>query len=112
MKLKSIKKPQAKPTVKLLTPAILPETPRSELTQLTSKTGAVCSFVVTANVAPVSLTLRVKTIMAPERIEYFVRGKTIERKTVKGFAPKVLAASSMSTLIRSIAAPIDLTKYG
>jgi hypothetical protein len=31
---------------------------------------------------------------------------------VKGLAPKVLAASSMSTLILSIAADIDRTKYG
>ena len=34
--------------------------------QFTSKTGAVCKFEVTAKVAPVSLTLRVKTMMAPE----------------------------------------------
>jgi hypothetical protein len=112
MKLNSIKKPQAKPTVNALTPEIGVVTPLSELTQLTSNTGAVSSFEVTANVAPVSLTLLVKTIIAPERIEYFARGKTIVLKTVKGLAPKVLAASSISTFIRSIAADIDRTKYG
>jgi hypothetical protein len=112
MKLKSIKKPHARPTVSELTPGIGAETPLSELTQLTINTGAVCRFVVTAKVAPVSLTLLVKTIIAPERIEYFASGKTIDLKTVKGLAPKVLAASSISMLIRSIAADIDLTKYG
>ena len=86
-----------------------------ELTQLTISTGAVCRGEpedTTAKVAPVSLTLRVNTIMAPERIEYLVKGNTIDLKTVKGLAPKVFAASSMSTLIRSIAADMDLTKYG
>jgi hypothetical protein len=112
MKLNNIKIPQAKPTVNEVTPGIGGMTPLTELTQLTTNTGAVCSFEVTAKVAPVSLTLLVKTIMAPERIEYFVSGNTIERKTVKGLAPKVLAASSISTLIRSIAADMDLTKYG
>ena len=112
MKLKSIKIPQAKPTVNELTPAIGFVTPRSALTQLTIRTGAVTKFVLTARVAPVSLRLRAKTMMAPERIEYFVRGSTIERNRVKGLAPKVLAASSMSTLIRSIAADIERTKYG
>ena len=112
MKLNSIKKPHAKPTVSEVTPGIGAVTPLSELTQLTISTGAVCKWVVTAKVAPVSLTLLVKTIIAPERIEYFVSGNTIDLKTVKGLAPKVFAASSMSTLIRSIAADIDLTKYG
>ncbi len=112
MKLKRIKMPHAKPTVSAVTPGIGEATPLIALTQLTIRTGAVTRFVLTAKVAPVSLTLRAKTIMAPERIEYFVSGSTIERKTVKGLAPKVFAASSMSTLIRSIAAPIDLTKYG
>ena len=110
MKLKRIKKPQAKPTVKALTPAIEAVIPRTELTQLTRRTGAVSSVDVTAKVAPVSLTLLVKTIIAPERIEYLVRGKTIVLKTVKGLAPKVFAASSMSTFILSIAADIDRTK--
>ena len=110
MKLNKINKPQAKPTVNSLTPAIAEPMPRMELTQLTSRTGAVCSFVVTAKVAPVSLTLRVKTMIAPERIEYLVMGSTIVLKTVKGRAPKVLAASSISTLIRSIAADMDRTK--
>ena len=112
MKLNSIKMPQAKPTVKAVTPGIAAITPLMELTQVTSSTGAVISFEVTASVAPVSLTLRVKTMMAPERIEYFVIGSTIVLKTVKGRAPNVLAASSISTLIRSIAADMDLTKYG
>ena len=110
MKLKSIRIPHAKPTVKELTPAIGFATPRSALTQLTIRTGAVTKFELTAKVAPVSLTLLAKTMIAPEIIEYFVSGSTIERKTVKGLAPKVLAASSNSTLIRSIAADIDRTK--
>jgi len=112
MKLNSIRKPHAKPTVNALTPEIGAMIPLTELTHLTSKTGAVTRFEVTANVAPVSLTLRVKTIIAPERIEYFVIGNTIVLKTVKGRAPNVRAASSMSTFILSIAADIDLTKYG
>ena len=112
MKLNSIKKPQAKPTVKAFTPAMGATIPLTEFTHLTSSTGAVTRFEVTANVAPVSLTLRVNTMIAPERIEYFVMGKTIVLKTVKGLAPKVLAASSMSTFIRSIAADIERTKYG
>ena len=66
--------------------------------------------VATANVAPVSLTLRVKTMIAPERIEYFVMGQTIVRKTVKGLAPKVLDASSISMVMRSMAADIERTK--
>ena len=82
------------------------------LTQLTMTTGAVCKVDETARVAPVSLTLLVKTIIAPERIEYLVNGKTIDLKTVNGFAPNVLPASSMSMLILSMAADIDLTKYG
>jgi len=82
------------------------------LTHSTITTGAVFKDVTTATVAPVSLTLRVKTIIAPERIEYLVRGKTILEKTRKGFAPNVLAAYSMSTLMRSNAADIDFTKYG
>ena len=110
MKLNSISKPHARPTVNSLTPAIDTIVPLTELTQFTIKTGAVCNFEATASVAPVSLTLRVKTIMAPERIEYFVMGNTIVLKTVKGLAPNVLAASSMSTFIRSIAADMDLTK--
>ena len=112
MKLNSIKKPQAKPTVNELTPAIEAVIPRTEFTQLTNKTGAVTSLEVTAKVAPVSLTLLVNTMIAPERIEYFVIGSTIVLKTVKGLAPKVLAASSKSTFILSIAADMDLTKYG
>ena len=110
MKLNSIRNPQAKPTDKTLTPEIGVIIPLTEFTQLTSNTGTVTSFEVTANVAPVSLTLRVKTMMAPERMEYFVMGNTIVLKTVKGLAPKVFAASSISTFIRSIAADMDLTK--
>lgn len=112
MKLNSIRKPQAKPTFKALTPLSGDKIPLTELTQLTSNTGAVTRLEVTAKVAPVSLTLRVKTMIAPDRIEYFVKGSTIDLKSTKGLAPKVLAASSMSTLIRSIAADIDRTKYG
>ena len=82
------------------------------LTQSTITTGAVRRLVTTANVAPVSLTLRVKTMMAPERIEYFASGRTMVVKTLKGLAPNVLAASSMSMLILSKAADIDFTKYG
>ncbi len=88
MKLNSIKMPQAKPTVNELTPGIGAVTPLSELTQLTISTGAVCKFEETAKVAPVSLTLLVKTMIAPERIEYFVSGSTIDLKTVRGLAPK------------------------
>lgn len=79
--------PQAKPTVNELTPGIGAVTPLSELTQLTINTGAVCKFEETAKVAPVSLTLLVKTIIAPERMEYFVSGSTIDLKTVRGLAP-------------------------
>lgn len=84
-------------------------------TQLTITTGAVCRVVCadkTAKVAPVSLTLLVKTIIAPERIEYFANGRIMVVNTLNGLAPRVLAASSMSTLILSKAADIDLTKYG
>lgn len=112
MKLSSIKMPQAKPTVSALTPSMGAMIPRKELTQLTTSTGAVCKVEVTANVAPVSLTLLVKTMIAPERIEYLLSGSTIVLKTVKGLAPKVFAASSMSMFIRSSAADMDLTKYG
>ena len=56
--------------------------------------------------------LLVKTMIAPESIEYLVSGSTIDLNTVKGLAPKVLAASSMSKVMRSIAADIDRTKYG
>ena len=100
MKLNRINKPQAKPTVNALTPAIGDIVPLTEFTQFTIKTGAVCNFEATAKVAPVSLMLRVKTIIAPERIEYFVMGQTIVRKTAKGLAPKVLDASSISILMR------------
>ncbi len=110
MKLNKISKPQAKLTFNGVTPDIGGIVPLTELTQFTIKTGAVCSCEATANVAPVSLTLRVKTMIAPERIEYFVIGHTIVRKTVKGLAPRVLEASSISRLIRSIAADIDRTK--
>jgi hypothetical protein len=111
MKLNRISKPHAKATFNALTPGIAVIVPLTELTQLTIKTGAVCKVDATAKVAPVSLMLRVKTIIAPERIEYFVIGQTIVRKTIKGLAPKVLDASSISMLILSIAADIDLTKY-
>jgi hypothetical protein len=81
-------------------------------TQLTITTGAVFNVETTARVAPVSLMLLVKTMMAPERIEYFVNGSIMDLNTPNGLAPKVLAASSMSRLMRSNAAVIDLTKYG
>ena len=112
MKLSRINKPHAKPTVNSLTPAIGEIEPLTELTQFTIKTGAVCKVEATASVAPVSLILRVKTMIAPEKMEYFVIGQTMVRKTAKGLAPNVLAASSMSMVIRSIAADIDRTKYG
>jgi hypothetical protein len=89
MKLNRINKPQAKPTINSLTPTIGDMEPLTELTQLTIKTGAVCSLLATARVAPVSLILLVKTMIAPERIEYFVIGHTIVLKTAKGLAPKV-----------------------
>ena len=103
MKEKNIRKPQPKPIC---------NDGAFCVTQLTRTTGAVCSFVTTAKVAPVSLTLLVKTIIAPESMEYFVNGRMIVLKTPKGFAPSVLAASSKSRLILSTAADIDLTKYG
>lgn len=110
MKLNKMSTPQAKPTVNSFTPVIGEITPLNELTQFTISTGAVCNCDATANVAPVSLTLRVKTIIAPDKMEYLVKGHTIERKTVQGLAPKVFDASSISKGIRSIAADIDLTK--
>ena len=67
--------------------------PKSTFTHVTSKTGAVLSSV-TANVAPVSLTLLVKTMMAPANNEYLVRGRMTVLNTVNGRPPKVLAASS------------------
>ena len=105
MKLNSISKPHAKPTVNSLTPAIGEIVPLTELTQFTIKTGAVCNFEATAKVAPVSLTLRVKTMIAPERIEYFVIGQTIVRKTAKGLAPKFLLLLPCQWLF----APLPLT---
>jgi len=75
-------------------------------------TGAVWSLVTTATVAPVSLTLLVNIIIAPESIEYLVRGRIIVLKTARGLAPRVRDASSRSRLILSTAADIDLTKYG
>lgn len=83
--------------------------PRSMLTHLTSKTGAVSSSV-TAKVAPVSLMLLVKTMIAPENNEYLVKGKMIVLNTVNGRPPKVLDASSKLTFSLSMAAAIDLTK--
>lgn len=110
MKLNSINNPQAKPTVNSLTPIIVESPVLTELTQFTIKTGAVCNSVATASVAPVSLTLRVNTIIAPESTEYLVIGHTIDLKTVNGLAPKVFEASSISMVILSIAADMDLTK--
>ncbi len=81
-------------------------------TQSTITTGAVRKFVTTASVAPVSLTLLVKTMMAPESIEYFAKGMIIVLNTVKGLAPRVFAASSMSMFILSNAAAMDFTMYG
>jgi len=81
-------------------------------TQSTMITGAVFSVEATATVAPVSLKLLVKTMMAPESIEYFVNGKMIVLNTSKGLAPSVRAASSISMFSLSTAADTDLTKYG
>ena len=105
MKLNRTRNPEAKAMSKGVAGTIF-------LIQLTSNTGTVTKFEVTARVAPVSLTLLVKTMMAPESIEYFVRGNTIVRNTPSGFAPRVRAASSMSGLMRSNAEDIDRTKYG
>ena len=99
-------------TIRMPHPKPISAEERGAFTQFTITTGAVCRFVTTAKVAPVSLTLLVKTIIAPERIEYFVNGNIIVLNTPKGLAPSVLAASSMSRLILSKAADIDLTKYG
>ena len=82
-------------------------------TQLTSRTGAVFSGEVgdnTAEVAPVSSTLLVKTRRAPANNEYFVKGRIIVLKRVKGLAPKILEASSKSMPMRSIAEAIARTK--
>ena len=82
-------------------------------TQSTNRTGAVLSGEVgdnTAKVAPVSSTLLVKTKSAPENKEYFVSGRIIVLKRVKGLAPKILEASSKSMLIRSIAEAMARTK--
>ena len=79
------------------------------LTQPTNKTGAVFNLV-TAKVAPVSLTLLVKTMIAPESNEYLVKGKMIVLNTVNGRPPSVLDASSKDTFSLSMAAVIDLTK--
>ena len=79
------------------------------LTQSTNKTGAVFSSV-TAKVAPVSLTLLVKTMTAPAIYEYLVKGKMMVLNTVKGLPPNVLAASSLSMFTLSMAATIDLTR--
>jgi len=82
-------------------------------TQFTNRTGAVLSRDVgdnTANVAPVSSTLLVKTKSAPAKSEYFVNGRIMVLKRVKGLAPKILEASSKSMLIRSIAEAIARTK--
>ena len=95
-----MRKPQPSPKAAVGTPL---------LTQLTSRTGAVIRLL-TTNVAPVSLTLLVKTMIAPENMEYFVSGKIIVLNTPSGLAPSVLAASSSSMLILSIAADIVLTK--
>ena len=84
-------------------------------TQSTSKTGAVLRGEVgdiTANVAPVSSTLLVKTKSAPANSEYFVNGRMIVLKRVKGLAPKIFEASSKSMLTRSIAEAMARTKYG
>ena len=50
------------------------------------------SVVETAEVAPVSSTLLVKTKIAPERSEYFVSGMVIFRKILNGLAPNVFAS--------------------
>lgn len=63
------------------------------LTQLTNRTGTVFNSV-TAKVAPVSLTLLVKTMTAPAINEYLVKGKMMVLNTVKGLPPNVLDASS------------------
>ena len=109
MKENNIRKPQPKPISNGVASIFcLPK----RGTQSTRTSGAVRSVVTTAAVAPVSLILLVKTITAPESIEYLVNGRIIVLKTPKGLAPRVLEASSKSTLILSTAADIDLTKYG
>ena len=66
------------------------------LIQLTSRMGAVFRVLETAEVAPVSSTLLVKTRIAPDNRAYFVRGSVIFRNTRRGNAPSVFAASSSS----------------
>ncbi len=45
-------------------------------------------------------------------MEYLVNGRIMVLNTPRGLAPSVLEASSISKLILSTAADIDLTKYG
>ena len=82
-----------KPTPKARSDGVTEAAP---LIQLTSRIGAVLSVLDTADVAPVSSTLLVKTSIAPESSAYFVRGNVILRKTRRGRAPSVFAASSSS----------------
>lgn len=103
-----IKKPMPKPMSEAVGKGVI-----VFRTQSTNRTGAVLSGEVgdiTANVAPVSSTLLVKTKRAPANKEYFVKGRIIVLKRVKGLAPKILEASSKSMLIRSIAEAMALTK--
>ena len=109
MKENPIKMPQPRPTSNGVIGVEDSTLPRSTLTHPTSKTGAVFSSV-TAKVAPVSLTLLVKTMIAPANNEYLVKGRTIVLNTVNGRPPKVLDASSKFMFNLSMAATIDLTK--
>ncbi len=102
MKDNSIRKPQPKPISKEVAGTFC-------LTQLTMTTGAVWRVEATATLAPVSLTLLVKTIIAPDSMEYFVNGKMIVLNTPSGLAPSVLEASSRSTPILSMAAEGETT---
>jgi hypothetical protein len=79
-------------------------------THSVSSTGAVFNSFDTANVAPVSSTLLVKAITAPEIIEYFAKGIVTFLNTVRGLAPRVRATSSSSGDILSKAEIIERTK--
>ena len=101
--------PQPRPISNEVTGAVLGSAKKGLIQSVASRTGVVLSLV-TAKVAPVSLTLLVKTMIAPATNEYFVKGRIIVLNTANGRLPKVLAASSKSMFTLSMAAAIDLTK--
>ena len=102
--------PQPRPISNEETGAVFGSAKKGITQSLASRTGAVFNSVTTAIVAPVSSTLLVNIIMPPANKEYFVKGQIMVLNTLNGRAPSVLAASSSSMGILSMAADIDLTK--